>query len=207
MINNELASLLEKQETYLQQFKQSQLIQFIKSSEVDRKEARIKLLDCIQTFSDYFQKAVMLRAIFTEHSMLGKLAQEHLNEEFGHNTSLLIDRSNRPPYFDPVLDSTAAWFCWKMLTLGHLEKALLMHWVLESSAYLFFLEAHKVMEKYGETNYFKVHAEADEAHQHFDLTLLKNLTPTDYQNLNTVVEQGWQVLLTVCNQIAELSLS
>ena len=200
--------LMKKQTTLSKKFEDSDLMKLIKSSDIDNKDIRIKLLDCIQTFSNYFQKCVMLRSVFTEYSYsFSKMADEHLSEEFGHNFDLLADRDHKPGHFDPILDSSAAWFCWKMFMLSNLEKTLLMHWVLEASAYVFFTAAHQVMDKYKETNYFKIHAEADEKHKELDTLLFEGLRHEEYENLLTVLDQSWQVLFTACNRIAEISLN
>jgi hypothetical protein len=201
-----LKKLLQRQAAFLKQFNENPLMQLIVGQETTKQDVRRQLLDSLQVFSDYFQKAVMLRAVFTEQSLLFKMAQEHLHEEFGHNTSLSADRGHRPTVFDPILESTTSWFCWKMLTLDRLEKTVLMHWVLEASAYSFFTEAHKVMQIYKETDYFKVHAEADEYHKELDTSFLEGLSDENYANLLIVLEQSWQILFTACGRIAELSI-
>ncbi len=62
------------------------------------------------------------------------------------------------------------------------------------------------MEGFGETDYFKLHSEVDEHHETMGLALLKGLRETDYQNLLTIQQQGWDVLNTACNRIAELTI-
>ncbi|WP_026069282.1 hypothetical protein [Legionella tunisiensis] len=135
-----------------------------------------------------------------------KIAQKHLIEEFGHDISLMNDRGNNPPKWDAVLDACSCWFSWKMLTLDNIDKTLLVHLVLEASAHLFFREAHNVMEKYGETDYFKIHSEVDEEHEMMGVCLLEGLREVDYKHLLIVQQQGWDVLNTVCRRIAELTL-
>jgi len=115
----------------------------------------------------------MLRSVFCENSRFLATAQKHLDEEFGHNLSLNTDRNHRPPVWDAILEATASWFTWKMFTLDQEEKTVLIHLVLETSANIFLQEAHKVMRQYGETNYFKLHAEADEKHEKMGRELLK----------------------------------
>lgn len=122
-----------------------------------------------------------------------------------HNFSLDADRNYRPPAWDAILDATACWFTWKMFTLDQEAKTVLMHLVLETSANIFFQEAHKVMHSYGETDYFKIHSEADEKHEKMGRELLQNLSTEKYQQLLVVQSQGWDVLNAVCNRIAELS--
>ena len=117
------------------------------------------------------------------------------------------DRKDRPPKWDPILEACSCWFSWKMLTLDNSEKTVLVHLVLEASAHLFFIEAHKIMAKYTETDYFKIHAEVDEDHENMGINLLEGLREIDYKNLVEIQQQGWDVLNSVCDRIAELSVS
>ena len=92
-----------------------------------------------------------------------------------------------------------------MLTLDNTDKTLLVHLVLEASANLFFKEAQQVMEKHSETDYFKIHSEADEHHEEMGLKLLKGLREIDYKRLLNVQQQGWDMLDTACTRMAELN--
>lgn len=201
-INIEL--LFSKNNLLDNQFKGNSLIQFIQSEEVNNKLYRERLLDCIQVFSDYFQKVIMLRYVFCNNPKFLPLSTEHLQEEFGHNSSLLKDRNNRPPIWDPILDATASWFAWKMFTLDNEEKIVLVHLVLETSANTFFQLADKAMTKYGETTYFKTHAQADEQHGKMGQNLINNLSQERLERLLLIQQQGWDVLNTTCDRITSL---
>jgi pyrroloquinoline quinone (PQQ) biosynthesis protein C len=61
------------------------------------------------------------------------------------------------------------------------------------------------MHAYGETNYFKIHSEADEKHELMGRELLKNLTSEKYQRLFAIQQQGWDMLNAVCDRIAKLT--
>ena len=80
-----------------------------------------------------------------------------------------------------------------------------MHLVLEASAHIFFTEAHKVMSKYGETEYFKIHSEADEYHHHMGLEFFEGLRKEEYMELFKIQHQGWSMIFTACNRIAALT--
>lgn len=180
-------------------------MRFITSDRMKKKTTRTKLLDYIQVFSDYFQKTVLLRHALCETSKFLPITQEHLSEEFNHNVSLMRDRKNKPPAWDPILNATASWFSWKMFTLGEEEKTLLVHLVLEASANIFFHAAHKVMHHYSETDYFKIHSELDEKHEQMGIKFLTGLLPEQYQRLIEVQHQGWDMINTVCDRIARLT--
>ena len=201
-IKPSLKLLLERNEKFAKQYKQNALMKLINSKEITQKSKRIKLLDGIQVFSNYFQKAIMLRHILCDDSRFYSVTHDHLTEEFNHNVSLLKDRNHRPPVWDAILEATAAWFSWKMLTLGEEEKTVLVHLVLEASANIFFQAAHKVMMTYSETNYFEIHAKLDEEHEKMGRDLLKGLSSEKYKRLLEIQEQGWNMLNSVCERIA-----
>lgn len=196
--------LYRQQEQCLKNFQESHLLKILSSTELDKKETRDKMLDSIQIFANYFQKIVMLRSVFTHGPILSSMAQMHLNEELGHDVILMKERSNKSTPFDPILDSSMAWFCWQMFKLNDLEKTVLMHWVLESSAYCFFIHAKTVFDRYGEMKYFQIHSEADEEHKDIDPALLNSLRPEEYARLEMILVQGWSVMTAACDRIAEL---
>lgn len=196
--------LLKQNEQYADRFRNSPIMQLIVSAKVDNAKSRQLLLDCIQVFSNYFQKTVMLRLILSDDDRFIKIAREHLSEEFGHDVSLMHDRNDRKSAWDPILDACSAWFTWKMFTLDNAAKTLLVHLVLEVSANIFFIEANQVMLKYKETDYFKIHAEVDEHHAQMGVKLLAGLSCEEYRSLNEVQKQGWDMLNSVCNRITEI---
>jgi ribulose bisphosphate carboxylase small subunit len=203
--SSNLTILLENNKVFVNEYINNSLMQLIKSDAMKEKYMRKRLLDCIQVFSDYFQKVVMLRYVFCDNPKFFSVAQLHLTEEYGHNISLKQDREHRPSVWDPILESTSSWFAWKMFTLDEEEKTVLVHLVLEASAHLFFTQAHQIMERYQETEYFKIHSDADEQHEQMGIGLLKELTVEKYQQLQKILSQGWTILNTACNQIALLT--
>jgi hypothetical protein len=197
--------LFEKNRKFIAEYQYSPLMELVRSNKVNNSQVRTEILDCIQTFSNYFQKAVMLRYVTTEHSSVALVAAQHLDEEFKHNEALAKDRSDKSPKWDPILEATSCWFAWKMLTLDNIEKTALMHLVLETSADIFFCAADKVMKQFGETNYFSLHADLDEQHAAMGERLLLNLSEAEYQRLGEVLDTGWAMLIMACNRIATLA--
>lgn len=201
-----LEQLLEINQRYCEDYRNhSRLMNLIKSDLMKDKSQRARLLDCIQVFSNYFQKTVMLRSVFCENRHYLPVVDDHLKDEFGHNTDLDRDRQHRDPVWDPILESTSAWFAWNMLVMDNDEKVISVHLVLESSANIFFTEANKVMKAFGETDYFAIHSEVDGDHEQMGIELLQNLQPSRYQRLMEVQAHCWDVLNTACNQIALLT--
>lgn len=180
-------------------------MKLLNSKKLKSNVTRKKLLACIQTLSDYFQKVVMLRNVFCEDSRYLPVTQNHLKEEFFHNLSLMEERKNKPAQWDPILESTSSWFAWKMITLNEQEKTLLVHFVLEASGNLFFQKAYPIMKMHGKADYFKLHSEADEEHEKMGGRLLKNISQDQFSRMLEVLTQGWEVMTAVSDRIAELS--
>lgn len=203
--NTSYLKILQKNKAYASLYKKNALMTLLESKKLQSQKTRDNLLACIQTLSDYFQKVVMLRNVFCEDQRYARITQEHLKEEFLHNLALMKDRKNKPTKWDPILEATSSWFAWKMMTLNEQEKTLLVHFVLETSGNIFFHKAYKVLGKYGETDYFKIHSEADEEHEKMGEALLKNTSKDNLPRMLEVLQQGWDVLNAACNRIAELT--
>lgn len=201
-----LETLIQENRAHCKQYEQqSKLMRLINDDAMQVAENRAHLLDCIQVFSDYFQKTVMLRSVFCGNAQFSPVVQDHLQEEFGHNTDLMRDRKFRNPVWDPVLEATAAWFAWSMLNMDNDEKTVVVHLVMESSANIFFVAADKVMQQYGETTYFHIHADLDEGHEQMGIDLLRDLTQTRYARLIEVHNQAWDMMNTACDRMAILT--
>lgn len=201
-----LNSLLEKNKQFVDEYRSSALMCLISSSDIEKEDFRERMLDAIQTLSNYFQKIVLLRLVLTDHHHFSTLALEHLKEEFCHHEALMTERNYRVPLWDPILESTCSWFLWRMFNTNDEEKIVLIHLVLEASANAFFQHAYPVMRQYTQGNYFKEHAGADEKHEKMGEELLKGLSLAAYQRLSEIQYQAWSVMLAACNRIAELSL-
>lgn len=196
--------LLHENKKFITAFNSSGLMRLIRNPSMNDLRTRQKLLDCIQVFSNYFQKIVMLRYVFCENTSYFTSCRQHLLEEFDHNYLLLEDRKNKKDLWDPILESCSSWFIWKMFTSDNDEKIVLVNFVLEASANVFFQEAHKVMSKFRETEYFSRHAELDQSHEELGIELLEDLTPTKQKQLQMLQYQGWDILTTMCDRIATI---
>lgn len=202
--NKYYQALIKKQNFYLKNFTDSRLIKLVGSKSLHSKKTRLLLLDALQPFSDFFQKTVMLRYVFSEDQPFLNDAQQHLCEEFGHNISLARDRKNKEYLFDPILESTSTWFSWKMFTLDNLQKMILIHWVLEASAHIFFQKTNTATKNYNETDYYKTHAVLDEDHQNIPLSFFEGLRKHEFEGLMKTLDQGWAILIVATNQIANI---
>lgn len=203
-VKNDLESIIANNISWTKEYTQSAMLDLLKNPVIKSEKGLTLLMDCIQTFSNYFQKTVMLRATLTTDLKFSFSAQQHLDEEYGHHLLIASLRKNQPPHWDPILEATSAWFSWKMLTSDNIEKTLLVHMVLESSAVVFFKAAYEILKEHDCAQYFSIHMENDPAHELMGTDLLKNLREDEYKNLLIIQNQGWEMMIAAGNRIADI---
>ncbi|MFN7097364.1 MAG: cupin domain-containing protein, partial [Gammaproteobacteria bacterium] len=131
----------------------------------------------------------------------------HLDEEYGHDTMLHQDRDNRKPVWDPILEATSSWFAAKMLHIDNLEKVVLVHLVLETSACVFYSNMRYVNSDYKSNSHVDIHVtDIDDAHAKLGMELLKSINKKQFDSLSLIQQQGWKMLNAVFNRIAALVL-
>jgi quercetin dioxygenase-like cupin family protein len=200
-----LEVLLEQTRRYCEAHRRNPMFTLLQSGGLDDPRRRFRYLDAVQTWSDWFQRAIQARAAFTENPRFAPLAQQHLAEEQGHNAHLAVDRGGRTDVpWDPLLDATASWFAWKMVALDSAEKTVLIHLVLEAAGATFHAVARPIMAVYGETDYFALHA-GDDEHEAMARQQLAGLGPETYRRLLRVQQEGWDVFNALCARMAALA--
>jgi quercetin dioxygenase-like cupin family protein len=198
--------LMAANRLYRDRYNSNDIFRFIRGANVDNKQARGRLLDSILVWSNYFQRVVLARSAFTEDARYSAIFKEHLDEEYDHNTSLARDRgSELVEVWDPILDATASWFAWKMLTLDNLDKLVLVHLVLEAAATEWHRAAHPIMSRFRETNHFQTHDQVDAGHEDVGLELLETIDDVALQRLSSVQKEGWDMMNAMCDRMAFLA--
>lgn len=195
--------LMSENQRFAAVYEASQIMRLLSDSVMNNPIYRYRMLDFIQTISNYFQKILLLRCSVTDNPLFSQIAIEHLKEEFCHNEILMKERNQRPIVWDPILEGCCSWFAWKMLTSNDEEKYFLIHCVLESSGKIFFQKAYEVLKKYGPASFFQVHSEEDEKHESMGRALLQGLSVREYSRLLELQQQGWSMITTACDRVAE----
>jgi hypothetical protein len=127
----------------------------------------------------------------------------HLREEIGHNELLSVAPKRRATA-DAVLRATSNWFCHQMLVLDNVEKAALVHLVVETAGYHFHTLAKPVLAADVSAEYFAAHADADDDHKDSVLQVLEGQHPQTYRRLHRIIEDGWDMFDTMTRRIVEL---
>ncbi len=170
---------------------------------LDDRRQREALLACVQRFSRSFQSLMFVRQAFCDDPKYYGPFLQHLQEEFGHD-QLIAQRANATESTDPLLDALLTWFSYQMLTLDNVEKAALVHLVLEASGDRFHNAVAPHLGQFVSTGYFQVHAELDAGHSQMGIALLSEQHPRTYRRILQVVERGWEMLEAISTRMVEV---
>jgi hypothetical protein len=129
--------------------------------------------------------------------------RDHLDEELGHDR-LIADRDGAEEVWDPVLEGTLVWFTHQMVTLDNVEKAALVHLVLEAAGDKFHSVAAPVLARHVNSGYFAEHAALDAGHAELGRALLRDQHASVYARLLQIVEQGWDMLEAASQRMVEI---
>lgn len=196
--------LMERNEILVGEFERNSLFALVKSGYLAEKEKRERFLSYFQVWSNFFQKMVLARVLFCEEGNFSQVAERHLIEEFGHNRKLQKSRGNTKAPWDALLEATSAWFASKMSTLDDASKWVLVHFVVEVSADIFYKHTSPVFKTSTVEDHFSLHQHLDHDHSQLGIELVQNLRAEEYMKLGEVQWQGWQMLNEMFSRIATL---
>jgi quercetin dioxygenase-like cupin family protein len=171
---------------------QSPYFQLLKNGGLVSHDRRSRLRDAIRVFSDAFQNVLFIRQATCADEKYAPVFHEHLTEEIGHNTLLTVPENRRAPA-DAILRATSSWFTHQMLVLDNIGKGALVHLVLETAGYHFHTLAAPLLTADVSSEYFQVHAEADDDHRKVATHFLADQHPNTYRRLHQIIERGWNV--------------
>jgi mannose-6-phosphate isomerase-like protein (cupin superfamily) len=163
---------------------------------------RSMMREALRVFSDAFQTILFTRQATCRDEHFRDTFHGHFLEELGHNKMLKVPEQSRASA-DSILRATSAWFCHQMLVLDNGSKAI-VSMVLETAGYYFHMLASPVFAEDESADYFHAHAEADEEHKDFCVSLLKDLHPENYRRLHCVLESTWDMFDVMTRRIAHL---
>jgi quercetin dioxygenase-like cupin family protein len=200
-----LAGLLARNQRLAAAFDRNPLFDLARSGVLQAPLVRERFLDCFQVWSDYFQRMVQLRAAVSEGP--GRpLAEAHLHDELGHNLDLARGRSERAcAVWDPVLESTGAWFAWRMMSLTDAERIVLVHLVIESAAAVFYSHMRDHVAAADVEGHVSAHLGLDDEHVQMGVRALETLRPADLPPLLRIQEQGWAMLECMFARMGDLA--
>jgi quercetin dioxygenase-like cupin family protein len=200
---NNFALLLSEQANFVERFQSHPLIHLVQKTSPEDTETREKLLAGLNIWANWFQRIIYMRAAVGAPLDFQNLAEQHVQEEVGHNTTLLEMRQNKSLSFcDPILEATSSWFFEKMLSSTVEEKTILIHFVLEAAGDVFHKEALRF---FSNATHFTTHTQLDEDHFGMGCRVLEKSGNYDLEKLRLILKQGWDMFDLLLSRIAHLA--
>lgn len=197
--------LLNRNKQHLDAYSRSGLMQLLDSVAIHNRSLQEVLLDCLQTWSDYFQRLLLLRAALSQHSEHQCVAVDHLRDELGHNDNLRAQRGGKHgKIWDATMQSVMEWFKHRMMVASDIEKTILMHLVIETSGEVFHKKAAAIFRK---MPHFQEHGDDDGDHAAYGIALLKTTTSAEVKDLFDPLDEAWQMMTLLCDRMAEIALA
>lgn len=197
--------LLNRNKQHLEAYSRSDLMQLLDSVAIHNTATQEVLLDCLQTWSDYFQRLLLLRAALSQHSEHQCVAADHLKDELGHNDNLRAQRGGKHGrIWDATMQSVMEWFKHRIMVVSDIEKTLLMHLIIEASGEVFHKKASAI---FSDMLHFQEHGDDDGDHAAYGVALLKKASAAEVNDLLGPLDEGWQMMTLLCDRMAEMALA
>ena len=195
--------LLAHNQQRLTQLLKNSFFHMLRDHTLDDPHKRQTFLDCLQLFGDLFQMLMFNRQATSVEEPYQTMFTAHFLEELGHN-EFLAAREVKNKINDPILKAVSSWFTYQMFVLDNLEKAVIVHLVLETSGYYYHSLVQERMRDHVKSNYYQLHTENDEQHTEMALKLLRNHHPHIYKRLLQILDEGWDMLTAMNERVVTL---
>lgn len=159
------------------------------------------------SWSDAFQKALLLRSAVASVDPFRGIFRRHLTEEYEHDLEL---RVALPPdaevigHTDSVLLGVISWIQWKMLECDDFGRWLIFFAAIEPSAEAFYSQLQDV--DFGRAqSHFSTHLAADHSHAMFGLKEIEaaGVQPAAYHF--ALVDEAWIMIGALFDRLAHLA--
>lgn len=195
------AQLLAQNEKYYAFFKEKPFFKMIRSGVLKQDtKKRILFFNLVQIFSDYFQIMMQSRQASCRDEKFSAVFLQHFHEELGHD-HLLRQRDTITSEWDPIIVAVCTWFVQQMQVLDNIEKAVVMHLVLEKTGDYYHALGNQYLSQHVQSDYYEVHAEHDEDHSNMIMTLLPGYPEFTYQRLHRILHESWEMMYTMVDRV------
>lgn len=206
--NSSFESLLALNQRCIENFKQCRFLSMLTDGTLTNNvNKRQRYVEALQIWSDSNQDLLFARQGTTSDTQFAPAFLQHLFEEVGHDR-IHADReekfiSGASLTEDPVIEAIANWFICQMFRKDKIEKAALIHLIIENASDIYHKIARPILKKTVNDHYFELH-EADTEHAKIGLQLLNHLSGAQYKILHHIVEKGWKMLGCMTDRVCEL---
>lgn len=204
---NTPTALLSRNEMCYQIFISRPFFKMIESGLFNHDEKKKAIFfNYMQIFADYFQTMIQIRQATCRDEKFYGTFLRHFMDELGHD-DLLRQRSQITPAWDPILVAVATWFVHQMQVLDNIEKAVIMHLVLEKTGDYYHSLGSKTLSHHMQSNYYETHAALDDDHTAMILDLLPGYPEFTYQRLSQLLHESWMMMYTMVDRVHEVVMS
>lgn len=194
--------LLEYNNQRLKDFVARPFFKMIVDGTLDDAKKRQVYLDSLQIWTEGNQTLLFGRQATCHDLSFKPTFLRHLQEEVGHD-DLYNDRAEKSEFKDPIMSAVTTWFLHQMFVLDNAEKAAIIHLVIESASDEYHKVAKPHLAKYINDAYFQAH-EGDVAHVAMGHALLQGYSPKVYQRLRDVIEEAWDMVISMVDRVTYL---
>ncbi len=198
-----LDALMLHNDARLDAFREHRFFRLLEGDTFSSPDERQLLLACVRRFSTNFQRLIFIRQGLCEDPRYFGPFLRHLSEEIGHD-ALLSAPGIPEPVDDTIFEAILGWFNYQMLVLDNVERAALMHLVLESAGDYVHTLLSARMRTHVESRYFEEHAELDAGHAGMASELLAGQASATYERLGFIVNRGWDMMEVVLERVVQL---
>lgn len=204
-----LESLLAYNQKRLEDFSHACIFELLEDGTLDDPVKRKAYLDTLQIWVDGNQSLLFSRQAACTDPTFGDTFLRHMLEEMGHDV-LHKDRADgsrreEAGARDAVMEAIANWFTYQMFVLDNVEKAALVHLVIENASVVYHRRAMPVLSKYVNDKYFEVHVDADEEHAALGVALVQQQSPRTYARLQAIVGEAWNMIAAMTDRVVEVT--
>lgn len=198
-----LQTLLDYNQKRLQAFKQRPLFALIQDGTLADVTKRQVFLNSMQIWTEGNQTLLFARQGTCHDPEFQHVFLKHLQEEVGHDDLYNARPESKTGFRDALMTAITTWFLHQMFVLDNIEKAAIIHLVIESASDEYHQIAKPHLLKYLNDAYFEAH-EADVQHVAMGVELLSGYNSKVYRRLQTVVADAWDMLTAMVDRVAYL---
>jgi hypothetical protein len=202
---NTLEALLQRNRIRQAAFLERPFMNLVHDGSLENPRKREVFLACVRRFSINFQTLIFARQALCADPRFADVFLVHLREEIGHD-ALLAQQDMPAPVNDTLFEAILGWFNYQMIVLDNVEKAALMHLVLETAGDSFHTLAAPSLRDKVDSPYFDAHSELDADHAKLATKLLEGLSEHTYHRLCLTVERGWDMMDAITERTRQLVL-
>ncbi len=206
------AGLLAWNRARIEEFGRLPVFDLLADGTLEDAKKRKVYQDALQIWVNGNQTLLFSRQASVRDPIFEKVFFGHMTEELGHDV-LHADRAeedgrdgpDEPAFRDAIMEAITDWFAHQMFVLDDIEKAAVVHLVIENASSVYHRKAMPVLAKYLNNNYFELHVEADDEHAAMGEELVRKASPRTYERLEAILAEAWTMIGAMTNRLVELT--